>query len=637
MVSRYHRLRAAVHLANRAISSLNRLYYSSSNYRNPSHTITTAQFRLQSFVLRSASDFVRRRTPLQSVDPAEALCSLLHSTSGFDTYLDRGPPSTMVPLNVNTLSLPSAPASVPLLRMLPPDMAAQYADPEPFLRENPLPAPAPFIGGSFEEYEAVMIRLFDIGMVAVTDSPRATCGMFAVAKSDTSSRLIIDARPVNAILKPPAKVVLPSPSLLSRMVSSSPFFMAGADLSDYYHRLELPEAWQPYFSFPAVRAASLGLSGGVVHLCLRSLPMGWSHSVLLAQAAHVQLLHGSAGLDSKKWLADLPDLDVSSGAHSAYIDDLILFEPSAHAADAVLDHTTATYDDNNLPPKAPKVFRATPRAEVLGIEVDGAALRAGLSAEKMARLLAATRRLLKVGICSGQVLACVVGHWTWAVLVRRPGLAIFCAVYKFIAVVGRRIRPLWPSVRRELRMLCNLLPLFFSSLRDCWFDHAVAVDASSTGVGVCAVPVSPDVLRREAALAPVSGAPVRLDEAAEEKSLLESRPPAALPPELREQVWSVIVSSRWRWPAHINLLEVEAALLSLRWVLSHPSAVGRRIVIYSDSRVAVGALTKGRSSSFRLLRLLRRAAALVLSSGLQVHYRWLPSGENPADGPSRSA
>ena len=58
-------------------------------------------------------------------------------------------------------------------------------------------------------------------------------------------------------------------------------------------------------------------------------------------------------------------------------------------------------------------------------------------------------------------------------------------------------------------------------------------------------------------------------------------------------------------------------------------------MVLIDSRVWIGAAAKGRSSSVPLLRLLRRVAAMVLASGVVVHYVYIPSAHNPADAPSR--
>ncbi len=60
-------------------------------------------------------------------------------------------------------------------------------------------------------------------------------------------------------------------------------------------------------------------------------------------------------------------------------------------------------------------------------------------------------------------------------------------------------------------------------------------------------------------------------------------------------------------------------------------------MVLIDSRVWSGAAAKGRSSSVPLLRLLRRVSALVLASGVVVHYVYIPSKHNPADPPAHGA
>jgi len=82
-------------------------------------------------------------------------------------------------------------------------------------------------------------------------------------------------------------------------------------------------------------------------------------------------------------------------------------------------------------------------------------------------------------------------------------------------------------------------------------------------------------------------------------------------------------------------LELRAVLTAVRWVLSLPQSVNKRLLVLCDSQVALGAVSKGRSSSQPLLRRLRALAALVMASGLCVTVRWIPTDLNPADEPSR--
>ena len=100
--------------------------------------------------------------------------------------------------------------------------------------------------------------------------------------------------------------------------------------------------------------------------------------------------------------------------------------------------------------------------------------------------------------------------------------------------------------------------------------------------------------------------------------------------------WKIAVANRWRFAAHINVLELYAEAIGMSWVLRKGSPQqARRVILLQDSQVAVFSGTKGRSSSLPLLLPLRRTAALLLAGNLHVDRLWIPSKANPADGPSR--
>ena len=99
--------------------------------------------------------------------------------------------------------------------------------------------------------------------------------------------------------------------------------------------------------------------------------------------------------------------------------------------------------------------------------------------------------------------------------------------------------------------------------------------------------------------------------------------------------WSVAHSYPYAREEHINVLELRSIVHALEWRSRVTSFHSCRFLHLSDSQVCLSVLTKGRSSSRILNRLLRRIAALCLALDLLPLWAWVESRLNPADEPSR--
>ena len=86
---------------------------------------------------------------------------------------------------------------------------------------------------------------------------------------------------------------------------------------------------------------------------------------------------------------------------------------------------------------------------------------------------------------------------------------------------------------------------------------------------------------------------------------------------------------------HINVLEAQAGLQELKGRARTARLVPCRFLHLLDSIVAIGVLARRRSSSHRLRRVVRRAAALELASDLYPTYAYIRSAHNPSDFGSR--
>ena len=551
-------------------------------------------------------------------------------------------------LVASQVSLPQQAATASLLDLLPPAVSAQWASASGGMVVDGAPVsagPKPACFASRHEYLLLVDRMLRAGMLSFTTAPKCVNGLFCLPKEPGVLRLIVDARPANSLFVPPAPVELPGPDLVSQLSAApgSELFVGKIDVSDFYHRLTLPDWMVPYFALPAVSTAdfpSLVSKFGpsaLVFPCLRTLPMGFSHAVSLAQAAHMNLLATTTRVDTDDCICNASDTRLNRVRFMAYIDDFVVVGTSRQAVQALLDRHKRALERAGLPSKPSKEVQATSSpVEILGVELYGRRSRFGLSPLKMRNLCRATLVLCRSRVCTSLQLAHVVGRWTWAMLVKRPCLSIFQAVYKFIAAGFVRPRRLWNAAVRELELAAMLAPLMWVSLDAAVADVVVTSDASSSGMGVVYASVArADV---EPLVLVSSGSARSVEQRVPALPLLDHGDERGLPLSLARARWRTAVSSPWRNTlSHINVLEAVACRTALRWLLSRPAyAFGSRVLFLGDSLVVTGALAKGRSSSFALLAQLRRIAALLIATGTQMVARWVPSHLNPSDAASRN-
>ena len=100
--------------------------------------------------------------------------------------------------------------------------------------------------------------------------------------------------------------------------------------------------------------------------------------------------------------------------------------------------------------------------------------------------------------------------------------------------------------------------------------------------------------------------------------------------------WQTYREGPWRWPAeHINIKEGRASLMALDWHVRSAQQHHCRIFQLSDNLVSVLAFDKGRSKSWALNALCRRACATQLAADVVWRLRHVRSDGNVADEGSR--
>ena len=218
--------------------------------------------------------------------------------------------------------------------------------------------------------------------------------------------------------------------------------------------------------------------------------------------------------------------------------------------------------------------------------------------------------------------------------------ALCCLDVAFVAARSlptRKPIPASGALLNDLLLVCGLALLLQADLRASPRLELFATDASPSGAGACVAPVPRSLWHTLYNLAEEHGEHVRLSWGSSAPPSSSSRHHGVLVlPSLLLPIWSVLFSYQFRQPDHINVLEL-TALTSLIKHLGNRGARRQRILCCVDSRVVLGAVSKGRSSSRRLNFCLRRLAFECLSASLSVDLLWVPSWGNLADAPSRSS
>ena len=559
-----------------------------------------------------------------------------------------------VQLRSDLVKLPTDFRSVPLMDLLPEHAASLLRSPSAGLLLDDV------VSGrqvtcmliSRCEYVALVRRLCSAGLFGLTESPSVTNGLFGVPKSDGSLRLIVDARPANVMFRSPPAVALPSPAVFTHLMGKdsvndySSLYIAKTDIDNFYHRLALPVWLRSYFCFPPLPASAVDVTGKfgrddpelLLYPCCLSLPMGWSFSVYFAQLAHEHIIYSRSSLRPIDNMTHPFFVSLAKVRHLVYIDDVIFVgSDCATVLRSQLDYIRAIESAGLLIKRDKLVWPTSTPVKCLGLMVDGSTNSVRLAPEDMSILLCDTLRLINMRVISGRALSRVIGRWIWALLPVRPLLSVLSSSFRFALVAGNSLFELWPSVKTELLMLCFLAPLITGRLQAPVFDRVLVSDSSLSGFGVMACAPNDVSSRLDMHLADFGSNAGNYGSPPCQSSVLPGGILPIFPSRLLSCItrWIPLFGGSWRSLEHINVLELRAAELALRWLASCNNVIGTRVFLLSDSQVVVYGLRKGRFSSKKLLAVYRRLAALILSMELQVYPYWIPSRFNPADELSR--
>ena len=523
-------------------------------------------------------------------------------------------------------------------------------------------------------YQQFAKDLWEKGMVDFTQQPGDLVTPFFVNKKDGRLRFILDCRGVNKRFKPPPPMALAAGSSWSQVnvPPGSTLYCAQSDIKDYFYSLALPSSLQSLFCLPPLPRSEVmawgvsspdlpeALSSGWLWPRLRVVPMGWSWAMYFAQRAHQHLCLQATGLGVDRVLVEgrpSPDLSDSEVALIPYADNLNVTGISAQRVQEVKDLIVKKLRDIGF--RVHEETEAQSTVQSLGFLVDGVTGTIQPVPERLDRVVRCFAWLGKAPRISGRAVERLLGHAVHLCMLRRELLSIFRSLYDFIHSSYKVRTKLWPSAAKEARWASHLMKLCSSDLKRTWSTSITSSDASLSGIAVS----RRDISTAEQALhgsyketwrykykmqsKPRDHALSKLDPFEDISTVKpvknEKQDPFALDdnfPEvdasiLKPEDWHDVFAVRMSYPEPITVLEGRGVVAAFRHKLRSSEEFNRRHLHLNDNLSVVLLCSKGRSSSFAMLRTCRRLAALALATNCLFAVRWIPSELNVSDKASR--
>ncbi|CAE7246419.1 unnamed protein product [Symbiodinium sp. CCMP2592] len=587
----------------------------------------------------------------------------------------QGKVSTALPVVASRVALPPKAGLVDPCKWLPPERAAILQDLAGLKKAEEAWGDVPVACHRVEpsEEDELVRRLVRHGMALpfLEDAlPRdregrlLVGGLFGVAKNEAEDRLIFDRRPENATMEKLPWAKLPSGACFTRLLLKPTEYLRGSgdDLRNYYYTLRLPDNWIKHNAVGRRLSAQVRRELGLLphreyRLCFRVLAMGDVNGCDIAQAVHESVLQRWGLLGADCTLVYGEPVPRGPSWQGVYIDDLLICQRCSFGRPVPLDGSflpppplpqdedvqkvaaaEQAYEEAGLQRAIHKEFWYQCAFKAWGAEVDGVAGKVGAPKDVRRQVWMLLFKIVSGGWASGDVLRQVLGYLAYIFQYRRELYALHHRMYKFVdGMPPDRWVKLPNYVLDELRSCALHLPFAVSSMRRRVSSTLLATDATPTSGGAV-VTEAPEALAEELwRQSEVKGEAVRIDRELE-SVLSDSVPkvPSVFASTVGECLpWRVVASYSFRETSHVNLQELRAWRREMCRIAASGGHRNCIIVALNDSRVVVGAVAKGRSSSVRLNNLLRGALPHLILGGVSGAVLWIETAANPADHPSR--
>eukprot|EP00971_Amphidinium_carterae_P330890 6464160-Amphidinium_carterae.1 len=441
------------------------------------------------------------------------------------------------------------------------------------------------------------------------------------------------------------------------MGSDDGLVISAIDVQAAFYQHGLPTWICPFFSLPTVKAKKLGLKevdGKPVTPDTRVTPqvavapMGWSWGLHLVQVAHMHLL--SQRIPPQLFASDFSPCPLAERSNNAmvvlYVDNVIVVGRDKQTVAGLRVDALAALTSAGLPMH--EELEGETKATVLGVHVDGETGVVSLSGKRLSRMRLVLRIVTSEGFsCTSRQMQVLMGHVTFACLLRRELLCIFSSVYSYIQAGYEEPVNLWPSVVREFTLFRSLLFFVQSDLRRGWGEKVLVSDACESGhASLKSVWSVSDVAHigrwqerwrykhtgHSNPRALVSG---MLGDAWPEE--LEQNPSfREVPiPLVAEANWEEVHCTRLYDYEAMHVKEARGFVRSVVCAVQEHDMWGKRLLHLGDNLSLTLAASKGRCRDWKLLMQLRTLTSVMVATNTLVVSRWIASEQNVADAASR--
>lgn len=338
-------------------------------------------------------------------------------------------------------------------------------------------------------------------------------GLFCVPKDDRYDRLIINPKTINSrmvSLSHSTKELAPGSMLgLLSLGPGFAFRFNADDLTDFYYTFKVtPERAERNalrFVFPShdlqhLRTYRKEFDGCSLLVCLRSLAMGDSLAVEVAQQSHHQVLHRLCGSmlrhESLRYRFPVPRsdfiellaIDDHVGIQRVTWGELKAATPKRDTV--VFKNAEIAYQKVGLIQHERKRKRNCTSGTILGADFDGKVGRVMAPRSRVAILCLISIALARIGTCTRRVISILTGCWIHILLFRRVMFSIMDDLFHQGAGLGMdEVFCLTRKARNELQLLSTLGPLAQSDLRATYASDLFCTDASPTAGAVISAPI----------------------------------------------------------------------------------------------------------------------------------------------------